>query len=131
MAIWVGRPGFRGESSERTWLYRIAHNTAAEQIHKLQRMRERERQPSDADPEPAHNSTPESHFHDHSRQERFLAALRSLPTLNFQLVTMHLANLSYIEIAEVVGLTQTNIGAKLSRIRQTLTNWIAENEAKP
>jgi DNA-directed RNA polymerase specialized sigma24 family protein len=64
MALWAGIPGFRGDASERTWLYRIAHNTAAEQIHKLQRRRERERQPRDADPEPAHNSTPESDFHD-------------------------------------------------------------------
>lgn len=131
MALWASIPGFRGDASERTWLYRIAHNTAAEQIHKLQRRRERERQPRDADPEPAHNSTPESDFHDTDRRARFFAALRHLPTLDFQIVTMHLAGLSYTEIADVVGLTQTNVGARLSRIRQTLTNWIEETEAKP
>ena len=26
--IWKSLPGFRGESSERTWVYRIAHNIA-------------------------------------------------------------------------------------------------------
>ena len=26
--IWKSLPGFRGESSERTWIYRIAHNIA-------------------------------------------------------------------------------------------------------
>ena len=28
MALWTALPRFRGESSERTWVYRIAHNTA-------------------------------------------------------------------------------------------------------
>jgi RNA polymerase sigma-70 factor (ECF subfamily) len=50
LAVWTGLPGFRGEASERTWLYRIAHNTASAQLHKLQRRREHERQPKEADP---------------------------------------------------------------------------------
>lgn len=129
MAVWVGIPGFRGEASERTWIYRIAHNTAAEEVHKLRRRPERQRQDSDA--EPVDRLTPESRLSDEGRRERFFAALRHLPTLDFQIVTMHLAGLSYAEIADVVGLTQTNVGARLSRIRQTLTNWIAEIEAKP
>lgn len=28
MTLWTALPGFRGASSERTWLYRIAHNVA-------------------------------------------------------------------------------------------------------
>src|SRR5438045_4607429 len=28
LAVWRALPGFRGESSTRTWLYRIAHNVA-------------------------------------------------------------------------------------------------------
>lgn len=27
-AVWTALPAFRGESSERTWIYRIAHNVA-------------------------------------------------------------------------------------------------------
>lgn len=28
MALWTALPRFRGDASERTWLYRVAHNTA-------------------------------------------------------------------------------------------------------
>ena len=89
LAVWNGIPGFRGDASERTWLYRIAHNTAA--------------------------------------TERFLAALRQLPTLDVQIVTMHLDGLPYAEIAAVVGLTQTNV-ARLTRIRETLAIALASTE---
>lgn len=131
LALWTGIPGFRGESSERTWVYRIAHNTAATQLHKVKRRRERERGPSETDPEPTDRATPESDLHQADQQARFLAALRELPTLDFQIVTMHLAGLSYAEIADVIGFTQTNVGARLTRIRQTLTKRIEVMEAKP
>jgi DNA-directed RNA polymerase specialized sigma24 family protein len=44
---------------------------------------------------------------------------------------MHLAGLSYTEIADVVGLTQTNVGARLSRIRKALASRLGSLEAKP
>ncbi len=131
LAVWTGIPGFRGDASERTWLYRIAHNTASTQLHRLQRRRERERQPQDADPEPVGLATPESDLHDTDKRIRFFAALRDLPTLDFQIVTMHLDGLSYAEIASVVGLTQTNVGARLSRIREALASRLGSTEAKP
>src|SRR5271157_3657211 len=37
VALWQAIPKFRGEASERTWLYRIAHNTAITASTKLRR----------------------------------------------------------------------------------------------
>ena len=131
LALWNGIPSFRGEASERTWLYRIAHNTAATQLHKLRQRRDRERQSREQDPEPADSATPESAIHESRRHARFLSALRELPTLDFQIVTMHLDGLSYAEIAAVAGLTQTNVGARLSRIREALATALAPTERTP
>lgn len=128
LAVWNGIPGFRGEASERTWLYRIAHNTAATHLHKLRQRRDRERQPTEGDREPADPATPESAIHQSRQRERFFSALRQLPTLDFQIVTMHLDGLSYAEIAAVVGLTQTNVGARLSRVREALASSLAPAE---
>ena len=130
LAIWTGIPSFRGEASERTWVYRIAHNTAATHWQKLRRRSERERQPKDADPEPAARSTPESELSDSDERARFFAALRELPTMDFQIVTMHLSGLSYAEIGDVVGLTQTNVGARLTRARQSLAARMTVLEAQ-
>ena len=130
LAVWTGIPGFRREASERTWLYRIAHNTASAQLHRFRQRRERERQPKDADPEPVDLGTPESGTYKSDQRARFFAALCVLPTLDFQIVTMHLDGLSYTEIANVVGLTQTNVGARLSRIREGLKNRLGSKETK-
>ena len=131
LAVWTGIPGFRREASERTWLYRIAHNTASTQLHKLRQRRERERQPDDRGREPAGAATPESEFHDNDQRARFFAALRQLPTIDFQIVTMHLEGLPDAEIADVTGMTQTNLGARLSRIRKALASRLGPVEAKP
>lgn len=130
LAIWTGLPGFRGEASERTWVYRVAHNTAAAQLHKFRRRREREGVSDERAPEPVDGATPETAIQDVRRRERFLAALRELPTLDFQVVTMHLDGLSYGEISSVTGLTQTNVGARLSRIRQALASRLGSEGAK-
>ncbi len=43
VALWQAIPKFRGEASERTWLYRIAHNTAITASAKLWRRGRRKR----------------------------------------------------------------------------------------
>lgn len=130
LALWTALPGFRGEASERTWLYRIAHNTASTHLHRMRRREERERQPRETDQEPAADSAPGDELEQADQEQRLFAALRELPTLDFQIVTMHLAELSYAEIADVVGLTQTNVGARLSRIRKTLAKRIESMELR-
>jgi RNA polymerase sigma factor (sigma-70 family) len=37
VGIWKSLPGFRGEASERTWIYRIAHNIAIRSSSRLRR----------------------------------------------------------------------------------------------
>ena len=44
VGIWGAIPRFRGESSERTWIYRIAHNTALTWKSKSRRRQSRERE---------------------------------------------------------------------------------------
>src|SRR3954470_9246518 len=42
LALWTALPRFRGESSERTWLYRIAHNTGISYVISRNRRTSRE-----------------------------------------------------------------------------------------
>src|SRR3954452_15733758 len=42
LALWTALPRFRGESSERTWLYRIAHNTSISYVISRNRRTSRE-----------------------------------------------------------------------------------------
>jgi RNA polymerase sigma-70 factor (ECF subfamily) len=115
LAIWRGLPHFRGECSERTFLFRIAHNRAVSYVT-------RRRTPASVEtfdvPDPALN--PEAGLAREQQGERLHAAVRALPLLYRQVVTLMLEGMDYSEIAQVLGLSESNVGARLSRARQML-----------
>jgi RNA polymerase sigma-70 factor, ECF subfamily len=52
--------------------------------------------------------------------ERLYAAIRQLPKVDASLALMHLDGLSYLEMAEVSGISENYVGVKLNRIRKQL-----------
>lgn len=130
LAIWTALPRFRGESTERTWVYRIAHNVASTERFKVRKRSANERRNHESEPEARDPNTPESGLRQRERRRQFVDALRQLPTIDFQIVSLHLEGLSYAEIGEVIGLTQTNVGARLTRARQALSTAVSETESK-
>lgn len=120
IGLWQALPKFRGDASERTWLYRIAHNIA---ISGSMRMRNRARKetelPEGEDFRSPAMSSEEAVLHS-EKQELLAAAIRSLPTLDRQLILLHLEGLSYAQIEEVSGMSQGAIASRLSRVRDRL-----------
>jgi RNA polymerase sigma-70 factor (ECF subfamily) len=51
-------------------------------------------------------------------------AIRQLPKLDASLALMHLDGLSYREMSEVLGITESNVGVKLNRIRKQLAEML-------
>ena len=119
-AIWQALPRFRGDASERTWLYRIAHNTA---ITVSGRIRRRSRTRTELDDG---ISSPATRIDDqlaHEQQRRLLLdRIRVLPEADRQAIVMHLEGLGNGEIAEVTGATPGAVATRLSRIRERLTH---------
>jgi len=118
LAIWQGLPRFRGESSERTFLYRIAHNRA---ITFLSRARGQSHELIDDeievhDPAPG----PESSLSERQRSNDLRQAVHRLPVAYRQVITLTLEGLGYREISEVLGISEANVGARLNRARQQL-----------
>jgi RNA polymerase sigma-70 factor (ECF subfamily) len=117
MAVWRALPGFRGECSARTFLYRIAHNRAIAYL-----ARNRARFPAAGTeieaPDPAPD--PESGLAREQAAERLRRAVHRLPLLYWQVITLTLEGLGYTEIAEVLGISESNVGVRLSRARQLL-----------
>jgi RNA polymerase sigma factor (sigma-70 family) len=116
MALWQALPRFRGECSERTFLFRIATNRA---IAYLARRRARpvlEQEIEVHDPAP----NPEAGLVQEQRVERLRSAIRRLRLVYRQAITLSLEGLGYGEIAEVLGISESNVGARLTRARQIL-----------
>ena len=107
LALWHAIPAFREASSPRTYVYRIAHNTA------LTWLRARLRRPLQVELEAA--AEPAVSADDH--HVALHAAIRRLPDLDRTLVLLHLDGLSYQEMAAVLGLSESNVGTRLTRAR--------------
>jgi RNA polymerase sigma factor (sigma-70 family) len=117
MAIWQAWPRFRGECSERTFLYRIAHNRAIAHLARARsQMQESAEEIEVHDPAP----DPEAGLAQEEKSERLRLAVHRLPVAYRQVVTLTLEGLAYGEIADVLGLSEGNVGARLTRARQIL-----------
>jgi RNA polymerase sigma-70 factor (ECF subfamily) len=121
LAIWKALPAFRGESSERTFIFRIAHNRA---ITYIAQRRSPSATPADAvelsDPRP----NPEKGFAKKQQETRLFEAIHRLPIEYRQVITLTLEGMSYTEIADVLGIGESNVGVRLSRARQMLREML-------
>ncbi len=63
---------------------------------------------------------PEAGLVREQQRARRRRAVHSLPLLYRQAVTLMLEDMEYDEIAQVLGISESNVGARLSRARQML-----------
>jgi RNA polymerase sigma-70 factor (ECF subfamily) len=121
LAIWRALPRFRGESSERTFVFRVAHNRGI--TYRSRRRRhlpplpeegENAREVPDAGPDPA------AQLERARRHGRLVAAVSRLPGPQRLAVLLHLEGLSHREIAAVQGITEENVAVRLARARKAL-----------
>ncbi|MEL6592708.1 MAG: sigma-70 family RNA polymerase sigma factor [Bacteroidota bacterium] len=120
--IWRSRERYRGDAHLNTWLYRIALNTALAYVRKNKKrfhesLAQVESIGSDA-------NSPIEQLVRKNRKQRLIQAIKQLKSLDQTVVLLYLEELSYEEIAEVTGLTTTNVGAKISRIKKRLSTII-------
>jgi RNA polymerase sigma factor (sigma-70 family) len=120
LAIWQALPHFRGECSERTFIYRIGHNRGLSHVWK----RRPGHLPLDELPEQHHPIDPRPHPEEATAQQRrrasLMSAIQSLPITHRQAILLLLEDLSHAEIAQVLGTTETNVAVRLNRARKAL-----------
>jgi RNA polymerase sigma factor (sigma-70 family) len=120
LAIWQALPHFRGECSERTFVFRIAHNRGLSHVWKRRPahrpLEELEDFEEPVDPRP-HPEEQTANIHDRAR---LMSAIQSLPLTQRQIIVLMLEGLSHAEMAEVLGITENNVGVRLNRARKAL-----------
>ena len=128
LAVWQALPNFRGESSERTFVFRIAHNRAVSHIDRWQRRRtdtlDDEAPVAAPDPDPEHSLSTQQ------RLERLQAAVLSLPLGLRQVVVLTLEGLSHAEVAEIVGISENNVAVRLTRAKAALSRLLEAREVR-
>src|SRR5579864_831919 len=96
--IWKSLPGFRGEASERTWIYRIAHNIAIRSSSRVRTRSTREPALAAYFDGPSRDASAEDALMIDERRRVLMSGIRGLAVLDRQLVTLHLEGLSAAEI---------------------------------
>lgn len=120
VALWRSFAQFAGRASMRTWVYRVAHNTAISRV-----TRRRAREPKFvtleelADTPVANDGTD-----DVDRRialERLLALIRRLDPIDRQVILLYLEEFDAQSIAEIVGIAPGNVATKVHRLKQILS----------
>lgn len=118
--LWRAWPGYDPARPFSTWMYRIALNVAISQLRGRARtptLQAAADGPLDTLPDPA------AHDPDRAQQvERLYRFIHALPPLDRALMLLHLDECPQREIAEVLGLSATNVATKIGRLKARLRN---------
>src|SRR5437762_351252 len=125
IALWRSFEGFDGRCSLRTWVYRVAHNTAISQVSRrrasaptLVALDELEARPNDDERE--------SIVDKQRAMERLFALIQTLKPVDRQVILLYLEGMDAISIGEITGLSQRNVATKIHRIKNVLTRRFHE-----
>lgn len=124
--IWRSLPGLKRDAYANTWLYRIALNASISFVRKR-----------------TSRGAAQTTTHDHEQIEQLLEtqpipdspneqlthlyeAIAHLNDLEKALITLFLEDLTYEQIASVMGITETNVGVMLHRAKKKLSTLMKE-----
>lgn len=119
LAIWRALPAFEGQCSERTFVFRVAHNRA---ISHVRHWRVRKAEPLNDEMDPiAGEASPEEAVADRERRRALAEAVRRLPIGHRQVILLLLEGSTHKEIADVLGISEGNVAVRASRARRALS----------
>ena len=113
LQLWRSRESYQHQSKLSTWVYRVSLNTCLsinrkekkkletveinEKIDQVHRFSEKE-----------------------ERLERLYKAIRLLKEVDRAIILLYLEEHSYEDISSIIGIAQSNVGAKINRIKKQL-----------
>ena len=122
IAVWQALPGFRGASTLRTFVARIAHNRAIS--HVAREARGPRAVPLD-DALPSSAPSPEDVAAANSARAKLEAAVQRLPLNQKLVVTLALEGFSPDEVADVLGISATAASVRLHRAKAALERTLS------
>ena len=116
--LWRAFPGYDPQRPFSTWMYRIALNVGISQL----RDRSRRDRHTVALDESLHDTADQNgaDFESDDRVRALQRVIAELDGLNRALLLLYLEDRSVREIGEILGLTETNVTTKISRLKQRI-----------
>lgn len=118
--LWNAYSSFKGQSKFSTWMYRVALNTAIARVRKEKK-------------KPGEELTPEFKFDipegddEKEKEDRIRLLHRAISKLNKAekaIIMLYMDDYSYEEISEIAGISVSNVGVKIVRIKKKLQTFL-------
>jgi RNA polymerase sigma-70 factor (ECF subfamily) len=121
--IWRNIDSLKDDTAISTWIYRISVNASIDYVRKIsferQYSSDKEIKESDV---PETTIDVEGEFLKNEGIHLLYRAIKKLTFLEQTLVSLYLEDVKYKEIANILGISEKNVGVKLTRIKKKLSN---------
>ena len=115
--LWRSFKSFRGASKISTWVYRVCLNVCLTQLRSKKRI-------NITTPEHLPDVKMETDYVLEERMEMLYKAIKLLKESDRAIILLYLEDKSYKDMAEILGITVTNVGAKVNRVKNQLKSII-------
>jgi RNA polymerase sigma-70 factor (ECF subfamily) len=126
LQLWRSIEQFEGRASETTWIYRVALNTALSWRRGERRRRARQEPLLDVGDVALVEVDSGADVERRELVRQLYGAIHQLPKADAAVVLLYLDGLSYRQMAEVLGISESNVGVKLNRVKKALTELMQE-----
>ena len=123
--LWKSFDTFQQRSSFSTWMYRVAMNVAI--LHLKQRKRKVQAVPIDLG---ALNFAETGFDANEEKLQVLRKLMNDLNLFDKGILMLYLEDKSHTEIAEIIGISKSNVGTKLSRIKEKLRQQVNNQNQK-
>ena len=113
--LWKSYPDLRNKASIGSWIYAVSINTSISRLKKKERIEYREELPESMDTYDIEEAT--------TRENDFRLLLQAISKLNKidkSIMLLYLEEKTYDEIAEILGISKSNVGVRISRAKELL-----------
>jgi RNA polymerase sigma factor (sigma-70 family) len=114
--LWKAYPKFKGDSKLSTWMYRIAINTAITGLRKKKNII------TSYEPGgfPENISDDSSGMAQEEQLQQLYQAIAQLNEIEKAIVMLYMEDRSYIEMEDILGISEGNLRVKMNRIKEKL-----------
>lgn len=113
--LWKSFPSLKNHNSIGSWIYAVSINTSISRIKKVSRIEYRETIPELQD-----NANVIDEMSMNESLQLLLNAIYNLDEVDKSIMLLYLEEKSYDEIAEIIGISKSNVGVRINRAKEFL-----------
>lgn len=122
--LWKSFPTIKNHNSIGSWIYAVSINTSLSRIKKESRIEYREKIPELSD-----KSDITEKITANESLQMLLNAIYNLNEIDKSIMLLYLEEKSYDEIAEIIGISKSNVGVRISRAKELLKQNLRKIES--